>query len=79
MTKEQLAVNISKKIYKGRGKLDSFHAFPCFHNYLSDFSIDGLKNIAGQYGFETQKVYPNLEEGTCPSPPQKQNNINLTK
>ena len=50
MTKEQLALKIARKIYKGKGKLESFHAFQCIHNYFYDLSLDDLEGIAGQYG-----------------------------
>ncbi len=50
MTKEQLAQKIAKEIYKGRGKLESFHALQCIRSYFSDLSMDDLEGIAGQYG-----------------------------
>tara|TARA_Y100001968_G_scaffold261155_1_gene248946 strand:+ start:220 stop:381 length:162 start_codon:yes stop_codon:yes gene_type:complete len=50
MTKEQLAQKIAGEIYKGKGKLESFHASLCIRSYLSDLSIDDLEGIAGQYG-----------------------------
>ena len=50
MTKEQLALKIAKEIYKGKGKLESFHAFQCIRSYFFDLSKDDLEGIAGQYG-----------------------------
>ena len=50
MTKEQLAQKIAREIYKGKGKLESFHAFLYIHSCLSDLSMDFLESIAGQYG-----------------------------
>jgi hypothetical protein len=50
MTKEQLAQKISREIYKGIGKLESFHAYQCISSYFSDLSMDDLEGIAGQYG-----------------------------
>ncbi len=50
MTKEQLALKITKEMNKGRGKLQSFHAYQCIHNYFCDLSMDDLQGIAGQYG-----------------------------
>jgi hypothetical protein len=50
MTKEQLALKIAREIYKGKGKLESFHAFQCICSYFSDLSMDDLEGIAGQYG-----------------------------
>ena len=50
MTKEQLALKIAREIYKGTGKLESFHAFQCIRSYLYDLSLDDLEGIAGQYG-----------------------------
>ena len=50
MTKEQLAQKIAREIYKGKGKLESFHAFQCIRSYFSALSMDDLEGIAGQYG-----------------------------
>ena len=50
MTKEQLAQKISREIYKGKGKLESFHDFQCICSYFYDLSMDDLEVIAGQYG-----------------------------
>ena len=50
MTKEQLAQKIAREIYKGKGKLESFHAYYCIRSYFYDLSIDDLEGIAGQYG-----------------------------
>ena len=52
MTKEQLALKIAREIYRGKGKLESFHAFHCIRNYFSDLSKDNLEGIAGQYGID---------------------------
>ena len=54
MTKEQLALNIAREIYKGKGKLESFHAFQCIRSYFFDLSKDDLEGIAGQYGINLQ-------------------------
>ena len=50
MTKEQLSLKIARAIYKGQGKLESFHAFQCIRSYFYDLSMDDLEGIAGQYG-----------------------------
>ena len=50
MTKEQLALKISREIYKGKGKQERFHAFQCIRSYFYDLSVDDLEVIAGQYG-----------------------------
>ena len=50
MTKEQLALKIAREIYKGEGKLESFHSFQCIHSYFFDLSMDDLEGIAVQYG-----------------------------
>jgi len=50
MTKEQLAQKIAREIYKGRGNLESFHAFQCIRSYFKDLSMDDLEGIADQYG-----------------------------
>ena len=50
MTKEELVIMISREIYRGKGKIESFHAFQCVRSYFSDLSMDDLEGIAGQYG-----------------------------
>ena len=50
MIKEQLALKIAREIYRGKGKVESFHAFQCIRSYFSDLSMDDLEGIAGQYG-----------------------------
>ena len=50
MTKEQLALKIAREIYKGKGKLESFHAFQCIRSYFSDLPMEDLEWIAEQYG-----------------------------
>ena len=50
MAKEQLALKIAKEIYKGKGKLESFHDFQCIWCYFCDLSMDDLEGMAGQYG-----------------------------
>jgi len=50
MPKEQLALKISLEIFRGKGKLESFHSFQCIRRYFSDLSMDDLEGIAGQYG-----------------------------
>ena len=50
MTKEQLALKIAQEMYKGRGKIESFHSFKSIRSYFSDLSMDDLEGIAGQYG-----------------------------
>jgi len=50
MKKEQLALKIASEIDKGKGKLESFHAFRCISSYFADLSLEDLEGIAGQYG-----------------------------
>ena len=54
MTKEQLALKIAREIYKGKGKLERFHAFQCIRSYFSDLSMSDLEGIAGQYGINIE-------------------------
>ena len=49
MRKEELALKIAREIYKGKGKLESFHAFHCIRSYFYDLSMSDLEGIAGQY------------------------------
>tara|TARA_Y100001968_G_scaffold296783_1_gene305198 strand:- start:150 stop:338 length:189 start_codon:yes stop_codon:yes gene_type:complete len=50
MTKEQLALKIASKIYRGRGKLESFNAFQCISSFIAALSIYDLEGITGKYG-----------------------------
>ena len=52
MTKEQLAIEIAREIYRGKGNLESMYAFQCIRNYFSDLSMDDLVGVAGQYGID---------------------------
>ena len=47
MTKEQLAQKLAREIYKGKGKLERFHAFQSIRSYFYDLSMDDLEGIAG--------------------------------
>ena len=49
MTKEQLALKIAREIYRGKGKLESFHTLQCVRSYFYDLSMDDLEGIASQY------------------------------
>ena len=55
MTKEQLALKIAREIYRGKGRLESFHALQCIRSYFSDLSMDDLEGIEAQYGINIQK------------------------
>tara|TARA_B100000965_G_scaffold129591_1_gene107888 strand:+ start:195 stop:335 length:141 start_codon:yes stop_codon:yes gene_type:complete len=46
VTKEQFALKIAREIYKGKGKLENFHAFQCIRSYFYDLSMDDLESIA---------------------------------
>ena len=52
MTKEELALKISREIYKGKGKLESFDTFKYISSYFNDLSMDDLEGIAGVYGIK---------------------------
>ena len=54
MTKEQLAIKIARKMYEGKEKLASFHAFQCIRSYFYDLSMDDLEIIDEQYGINIE-------------------------
>ena len=56
MTKDQIVLKISKEIFRGNGKLESFHALKCMQNYFSELTFDDLKNIANQYGINISEA-----------------------
>ena len=54
MTKEQLALRITRVMLKGRRKVESIHAFQCIKNYFLDLEMQDLIGIAGQYGVSVE-------------------------
>ena len=57
MTREQLALKIDREIYKGKGKLESFHVFQCIRSYFYDLYMVDLEGIAGQYGINFNQSF----------------------
>ena len=49
MTKHQLALKVSRKIYKGRGLKERFNAYQCIQSYFAQHSVEDLLIIAKQY------------------------------
>ncbi len=54
MTKEDLAQNISREIFKQKGCIESSNAYECIHSYFFDLSMEDLIGIASQYGIEVE-------------------------
>ena len=52
MTKEELALQITRAMHKGCGQFESFNAYQCVKGYFLDLEIADLIGIAGQYGIE---------------------------
>ena len=50
MTKEELALRITRAMYKDRRSLESFNAYQSIKNYFLDLEMADLVGIAGQYG-----------------------------
>ena len=50
MTKEELALQITRAMYKGCGQFESFNAYQCVKAYFLDLDMADLVGIAGQYG-----------------------------
>ena len=50
MTKEELALQISRAINKGSGQFKSFNEYRCVKGYFLDLEMEDLIGIAGQYG-----------------------------
>ena len=50
MTKEELALQIVKAMYKGRGQFVSLNAYRSITGYFLDLQMEDLIGIAGQYG-----------------------------
>jgi len=54
MTKEELALRITRAMYKDRRSLESFNAYQSIKNYFLDLEMADLVGIAGQYGVHVQ-------------------------
>ena len=52
MTKEELALQITRAMNKGDGSCESFNAYQCIKGYFLDLEIEDLIGIAGQYGIK---------------------------
>ena len=53
MTKEELALRITRAMHKGHSKLESFNSFQCIKGYFLDLEAEDLVGIASQYGVNT--------------------------
>ena len=53
MTKEELALQITRAMYKGDIKLESFKSYQCIKGYLLDLELEDLVGIATQYGINS--------------------------
>ena len=52
MTKEELALCITRAIYQDRRNLESFNAYQSIKSYFLDLEMDDLIGIASQYGIK---------------------------
>ena len=52
MTKEELALQITRAMHKGQGNFESFNACQCVKAYFLDLEVEELIGIAGQYGIK---------------------------
>ena len=52
MTKDDLALTISRKIFNQKKCLKGFNALQCLRSYFLDLSMEDLIGIASQYGIE---------------------------
>ncbi len=50
MTKEELALRITRAIYKDRRNIQSFNAYQSIKSYFLDLELADLIGIAVQYG-----------------------------
>ena len=50
MTREDLALQITRAMYKGCGQFESFNAYQCIKGYLLALEMADLIGVAGQYG-----------------------------
>ncbi len=52
MTKEELALQITRAMFKGHSKLESFNAYQSVQGYFLDLEPEELVGIAAQYGIK---------------------------
>ncbi len=52
MTKEKLALQITRAMHKGKNNYVSFKSYQCIKGYFLDLDIEDLIGIAGQYGIK---------------------------
>ena len=52
MTKDDLALNLSRAICNQKGSVESFNTFQCIRSYFTDLSMEDLIGIASQYGIK---------------------------
>ena len=52
MTKEELALRITRAMYKDRPNLESFNAYQVIKGYFLDLELADLIGIASQYGIK---------------------------
>ena len=50
MTKEELALQITRAMHKGHSKPESFNTYQCINSYFLDLEVEDLVGIATQYG-----------------------------
>ena len=50
MTKEELALRITRAMYKDRRSLESFNSYQSIKSYFLDLEMADLIGIASQYG-----------------------------
>ncbi len=53
MEKEEIAIQITRAIYKNEPNLESLEAYQCLRNYFMDLEINDLRGIATQYGVKS--------------------------
>ena len=63
MTKEELALRITRAMYKDRRNLESFNAYQAIKGYFLDLDMADLIGIASQYGINVPQI-----EGFKPQP-----------
>ena len=62
MTKEELALRITRAMYNDRRNLESFNAYQAIKGYFLDLEMADLIGIASQYGINV----PQLEDFDSP-------------
>ena len=54
MNKDDIALDISREMFKQKGSIQSFNSFECTRRYFYYLSMEDLIGITSQYGIKVE-------------------------